>query len=177
MKLHHAFFFILLLQFNNGICQKGTVSIGGGPTMGFAAFNKNFTYYYKSGFGGSLQGVFGVTRLGSVTARLSYLSFPAENMPVTQALGTTFLKAGYQTYFNNSKIFTGADAGFAFYGNGFLDGQNRFVTGVKLGYSFQPGKNSFIDIFPEYNQVFNTLNNNGWFQLNANIRFRFPKKG
>lgn len=166
----------MLLQYNVAVCQKGSVSIGGGPAMGFAAFNKNFTYYYKSGFGGSLQGVFGVTRLGSVTVRLSYLSFPAENLPVTQAFGTTFFKAGYQTYFHNSKIFTGADAGFALYGKGFLDGQNRFVTGVKLGYSFQPGKNIFIDIFPEYNLVFNTLNNKSWFHVNSNIRFRLPKK-
>lgn len=176
MKLRNVILLGLLFQLNEGISQKGLVSIGAGPSLGVAAFNNNFTYYYKTGFGVNLQGDFAVTRLGSITTSLSYLSYPAKNLPVTKVIGTTFFKAGYQTYFNNSKIFTGADAGFAFYGDGFLDGQNRFVTGVKLGYSFQLGKQTFLDVFPAYNQVFNTLNNKSWFYLNSNLRFRLPKK-
>ena len=92
MKYYFTAVLMILLMSKPGKCQKGSVWLSGGPSMGFAVSNKNFSYYYKNGIGGNLQANFGTAQLGSVTAHLSYL-------PVTDASSSTLLKAGYQTYF------------------------------------------------------------------------------
>lgn len=176
MKLQYVFVILMFLSISNGYSQKGTVTIGAGPSAGVAAFNENFTYYYKTGFGANVQGNFGITRLGSVTTEISYLSFGAKNLPITKAISSTVVKAGYQTYFNKSMLFTGADAGFSFYGSGIFSGRTRFVAGVRVGYSFKLSGSHYIDIIPSYNQVFSTPNNNRWFILHANVRFKLKKK-
>lgn len=176
--MKHYFIAVLMILFMNmpGKCQKGSVWLSGGPSMGFAVSNKNFTYYYKTGWGGNLQANYGTARLGSVTMHLSYLSFAPKNLPITDASSSTLLKAGYQTHFLNSGFFVGADVGFSFYGKGIFSGLTRFVAGATVGYSFQLFKNNYIDIFPSYNQVFSSPNNNSWLIANIRYRFRLNKK-
>lgn len=176
MKQYFSALLIVIFLTNTGRCQKGSVWLSGGPSLGFAVSNKNFSYYYKNGVGGNLQANFGVARLGSITAHLSYLSFGAKNLPVTDASSSTLLKAGYQTYFSNSGFFVGADAGFSFYGYGIFSGRTRFVAGATVGYSFKIVKKNYIDIFPSYNQVFSTPNNNKWLMANICYRFGLTKK-
>lgn len=151
--------------------QKGTHSVGIGPSFGIPVSNKNFSYYYKNGIGGSFQANFGLTKLGSITANISFLSIAAKNLPVTNKSSLTLIKGGYRTNFSDSHFFIGADAGLAKY----LKGSNYFVVGAAVGYSFKISKGSYIDLFPSYNYILGTGNNKMWLTTNALFRFNLKK--
>lgn len=161
---------ICIIVYSQAFCQKGVFSIGVGPTMGFPVSNKNFSYYYKNGIGGSLMANFGVSKLGSITTNILYISMGAKNPPVINKISLTLIKVGYRTNFSDSRFFTGADAGLAKYGSG----SSHFVIGGMVGYSFKISKGSYIDLFPSYSQIFGTGNNRMW--LTANVLYRFDLK-
>lgn len=150
--------------------QKNIFSIGAGPTVGFAIGNQNHNYYYKNAVGGTLQANYGVTKLGTITAAVSYLSIGAKNKPVTKT-SLTQIKAGYKTGFLNSGFFVAADAGIA----GYHKGLNNFVFGVAAGYSFKVSSSSYIDLFPAYSFIAGP-NNNMWLTATALFRYSFKKK-
>ena len=151
-------------------CQKGIITIGAGPVMGFPVSNKNFSYYYKNGIGGSLQANIGMTKLGSITTKVFFLSMGAKKPPVTEKTSLTIIKGGYRTNFSDSRFFVDADAGFAKYGSG----NGHFVIGGTVGYSFEISKGSYIDLFPSYSQIFGTGSNRMW--LTAHVLYRFSLK-
>jgi hypothetical protein len=142
------------------------ISIGAGPVLAIPVSNNNFNYYWKNGFGGNLQANFRVSKLGSLTANITYLSIRPKNLPAENT-SLSFIKAGYQTYFLNSRIFAGADGGIAFYKNA----PARLVLGANAGYSFKVGKRSHLDLFPSLNFLLRSPSNNVW--LNANVLYRF----
>ncbi len=159
--------FILILS--NTYCQKGSFFVGIGPSIGFPFSNKNFSYYYKNGIGGSLQSSFGVSKLGSITISVLYVSIGAKHPPVTKS-SLTLMKAGYRTNFSDSRFFVGTDAGLARYSSG----SSHFVISGMAGYSFKISKKAYIDLFPSYNQIIGSLSNGRW--LTANILYRFNLK-
>jgi hypothetical protein len=152
-------------------CQKGTVFLGLGPTAGFPVSNNNFSYYYKNGFGGSLQSGFGVSKLGSITIYASYISIGAKHPSVTKS-SLTLTKIGYRTNFSDSRFFVSSDAGIAQYGSG----SRRFVISGTAGYSFKISNKTYIDLFPSYNQIIGTLSNSRWLTANILYRFNLRKK-
>ena len=163
---------ISLMVCSQAFCQKGVFSIGVGPSIGFPVSNKNFSYYFKNGIGGSLQANFGVSKLGSITTNVLFVSIGAKQLPVTNKSSLTLIKTGYRTNFLNSGFFVGADAGLARYSSG----SGHFVIGGTAGYSFKISKGSYIDLFPTYSQIFGTLNNNMWLTTNVLYRFNLKKK-
>jgi len=150
--------------------QKG-LSVGVGPSLGFPVSNSNFSYYFKNGVGGSLQANFGVSKLGSITANVLFISIGAKHLPVTKT-SLTMIKMGYRTSFLNSNFFVGADAGLARYGSG----TSHFVIGGTAGYSFKVSKASYIEVFPSYSQIVGTGNNRMWLTANFLYRVSFKKK-
>ena len=144
--------------------QKGAFFVGVGPSAGFPVSNNNFSYYYKNGFGGSLQTNFGVSKLGSVTINVLYISIGAKNPPVHKT-SLRLIKIGYRTGFLNSRFFVSADEGLARYGSG----TNFIVFGGTAGYSFKISKEACIDLFPSYNQIIGTGFNRMW--LTANVLY------
>ncbi len=162
-----SMFFITTTVFS----QKNTFSIGAGPTVGFALSNQNHNYYYKNAVGGTVQANYSVTKLGTITATVSYLSIGAKNQPVTKT-SLTQIKAGYKTGFLNSGFFAAADAGIS----GYDKGLNNFVFSVAAGYSFKVSSSSYIDLFPAYSVIAGTPNNNMWLTANALFRFKLQKK-
>lgn len=163
---------ISITIYAQAFCQKGVISIGVGPSLGFPVANSNFSYYYKNGVGGSLQANFGVSKLGSITTNITYLSIGAKNLPVTGVGSLKFVKVGYRTSFLNSKFFAGADAGIAPYGSG----NSYFVIGGSVGYSFKISKKSYIDFFPTYSKIFRTPGNARWLTVNVLYRLNSKKK-
>ena len=161
---------ISLMVCTQVFCQKGGYSVGLGPSLGFPVFNNNFSYYYKNGIGGSVQANFAVSKLGSITTNVLLISIGAKNLPVTNKSSLTLIKAGYKTNFLNSGFFVGIDAGLARYGSG----NSNFVIGGTVGYTFTVSKRSYIDLFPSYNRILGTGNNNMW--LTANVLYRFNLK-
>ena len=151
--------------------QKGTHSVGIGPSLGIPVSNKNFSYYYKNGIGGSLQANFGLTKLGSVTANVLFVSIGAKNLPVTSKTSLTLIKVGYRTNFSDSRFFVSADGGLANY----LKGSKYFVVAATVGYSFKISKGSYIDLFPSYTHILRTPSNSIW--LTANVLYRFNING
>lgn len=157
---------ILILSISDTYCQKGSFFAGLGPSVGFPFSNRNFSYYYKNGIGGSVQSNIGISKLGSITVTVLYFSIGAENPPVFKT-SLTLIKAGYRTNFTDSRFFMLADAGLARYGSS----SSNFVIGGTVGHSFKISKKVYIDLFPSYNQIIGTLNNSRW--LTANILCRF----
>jgi hypothetical protein len=151
--------------------QREYISIGLGPSLGIPVANKNFSYYFKNGIGGSSQANFGVSKLGSITINVLYVSIGAKRLPVTGNGSLTVIKTGYKTHFLNSRIFVGADAGIAKYGSG----SSHFVIGGNAGYSFKISQKSYIDLFPSYNQIFGTGNNRMWLFTNILYRISLTK--
>jgi hypothetical protein len=156
--------------------QKGLVSIGAGPAMGIPFSNKNFSYYYENGIGGSIQSNIGMTKLGSITANFLVVSIGAKRLPVTDNSSLTLLKIGYRTNFSDSRFFVSADMGLARYGSINLLSNSNFVIGGILGYSFTVSKESYIDLFPSYILILGTPNNNMWLTANVLYRFNLRKK-
>ena len=99
MKYYFTAVLMILLMSKPGKCQKGSVWLSGGPSMGFAVSNKNFSYYYKNGIGGNLQANFGTAQLGSVTAHLSYLSFGAKKFTSNGCQFLNTFKSGVSDLF------------------------------------------------------------------------------
>ncbi len=151
-------------------CQKEGYSVGLGPSVGFPVFNNNFSYYYKNGIGGSVLANFGVSKLGSITANILFISIGTKQLLITTKSSLTLIKVGYKTNFLKSGFFVGADAGLAKY----RSGSNNFVVGGTIGYSFKVSKGSYFDLFPSYNLILGTGNNNMW--LTANVLYRFNLK-
>ncbi len=163
---------ISMISCSYAFCQKGVFSVGVGPAMGFPVSNKNFSYYYKNGVGGSLQANFGVSKLGSITTNILYISMGPKHFPVINKISLTLIKVGYRTNFSDSRFFADANAGLARYGSG----SSYFVIGGTVGYSFKISKRSYIDLFPSYSQIFGTGNNRMWLTINALYRFDLKKK-
>ncbi len=161
---------ILTLCTIQAMGQKGIFSIGAGPVIGVPVSNSNFSYYYKKAIGPTIVANYGVTKLGSITTTVSYFFIGAKNQPVSNT-SLTMIKAGYKTNFLNSGFFASGDAGLAKYGSA---GSSNFVIGAAAGYSFKISKASYIDLFPAYNLIVGTPNNNMW--LTANVLFRFNLK-
>ncbi len=161
--------FIGVLICLNIFSQKGEISIGVGPSLGFPIGNKNFTYYYKTGIGGTVQANFGMTKFGSIITAVTVVSIGAKNLPVAKT-SLTLIKAGYKTGFSNSSFFAATDAGLAFYGGG----KKHLAIGGAIGYTFKLSKSSSIDVFPAYNVVLGTASNSMW--LTANVLYRFSLK-
>lgn len=151
--------------------QKNTFSIGAGPTVGFALGNQNYNYYYKNAVGGTVQANYSVTKLGTITATVTYLSIGVKNQPVSKT-SLAQLKVGYKTGFLNSGFFTSADAGLS----GYNKGLDNFVFSVAAGYSFKLSSSSYIDLFPAYSVIAGTPNNKMWLTANALFRFKLQKK-
>ncbi len=151
--------------------QKSIYSISAGPVVGFAIDNPNHNYYYKNAVGGIVHLNYGVTKLGTITAAVSYLSIGVKNKPVSKT-SLTQIKAGYKREFLNSGFFVAADAGIA----GYNKQLNNFVFGVAAGYSFKVSSSCYIDLFPAYNVIAGSPNNNMWLTANALFRYSFNKK-
>lgn len=164
---------LCLITYHQVLCQKGEISIGIGPSFGLPVFNKNFSYYYKNGIGGSVQAMFSVSKLGSITTNVLFISIGAKNLPVTTNSSLILAKAGYRTNFSDSRFFVGADGGLAKY----RSGVSKFIISGTVGYSFRISKNSFIDLFPSYNLILKTGSNSMWLNANVLYRFNFSKKG
>lgn len=137
--------------------------------MSFPISNKNFSYYFKNGIGGSLQINFGVSRLGSITTNFTYFSIRSKQ-PGIMNMSLSFFKGGYSTNFSNSRFFLSCDAGLAMDGSKNIESSKNFIIGASTGYSFKVTNRSVIDIFPAYNQIFGGSNNNMW--LTANVLYR-----
>lgn len=171
MKKLIAVFSLIFLITLTAFSQKNTFSIGGGPSVSFALGNQNHNYYYKNGFGATLQANYGVTKLGTVTGTISYLSIGAKNPPVSNT-SLTQIRVGYKTGFLNSGFFAAADAGIS----GYKNGLNNFVVSTAIGYSIKVSSYSFIDLFPSYSIITRTPNNKMWLSANALFRFKLQKK-
>lgn len=166
-------FFLLVFFFSvtllNG--QKGKITMGIGPQISFPTSGKNFSYYYKNGYGGLIEVDFGVTKLGYVTSTVSYQNMQPKNLPVTGELNLSIVKAGYKTRFLNSGFFTAADAGIAKYGGG----KSNFLLGFTIGHSFRLSDKSGLDIFSSCNQVLGTGINNLWVNIGAGWNINLKK--
>lgn len=169
MKKQLLISIVFISIFSNAFCQKGSLFVGLGPAIGFPFSNKNFSYYYKNGIGGSLHSNIGIAKLGSIIISVQHISIGAEHPPVSKT-SLTMIKTGYRTNFSGSKFFASTDAGLARYGSG----SSHFVIGGTVGYSFKISKKAYIDLFPTYNQIIGTLTNGMW--LTANILCRFNLK-
>ena len=164
--------FISLMFFFQADAQKGTHSVGIGPSLGIPVSNKNFSYYYKNGIGGSLQANFGLTKLGSVTANVLFVSIGAKNLPITSKNSLTLIKVGYRTNFSDSRFFVSADGGLANY----RKGSKYFIVAAAVGYSFKISKGSYIDLFPSYAHILKTPSNSIWLTANILYRLNIKKK-
>lgn len=158
---------LLLLCSNCSFAQKGTASINIGPEVVIPTGVANT----KTGIGAAVTGVYGVTKLGSVT--LSAGVAPFKDKFSSNTFSFIPVKLGYLAMFNGSKMYLHGETGLAFLAGVFRARRQVMFSGG-LGYQVKAGS-GYIDIAPRFNYVTNNGSNFTW--LGIRLAYGFQLSG
>jgi hypothetical protein len=140
-------------SFMGANAQKGNNQIGIGPEVAIPM--GDFGDAFKTGFGGSVKGMFGVGTAGQVTLTSGYTTFKAKGLESGEKFNTGIIPILLGYRHNFSGFYVEPQAGYGVYtykasgmGSG-LDGSNSsgaFTWAVGIGYAMKEG----VDIGARY---------------------------
>jgi len=172
-KKTFIFFTVLLLLQISVKAQKGSFSLGLGPSSALAIIDsKNFKAQFKPGFGAGISALYNTSDKSSLVLRVNYLSMAPKSANLL-TLKWTAIKLGYRTYFNNSNVFVFGEGGLNIFSSKNSSSNTSFGLGAGLGYSISVGKSSSIDIAPSYDLLLSNPINSNWLGLNIAYRIKF----
>jgi hypothetical protein len=145
--------FIGVASFIGANAQKGHNQIGIGPEVAIPV--GDFGDGFKTGFGGSVKGMFGVGTAGQVTLTSGYTTFKAKGLESGEKFNASIIPIllGYRHNFNG--FYVEPQAGYGIYGSKIsgtgtgLDGTNSsgaFTWAAGIGYALKQG----VDIGARY---------------------------